>query len=123
MQCLVLSKNLIMKVSFPPLQAWGSSEKWIYYLYFQSIYSSEEESSEEESEEEQDNEDSQKSDSDPEVKNSNSETNDGVKVLTEKSNDSPVENCGEKSNTDDRNVQSNLNKLTLNDDWMLKFVQ
>lgn len=82
--------------------------------------SSEEESSEEESEEEQDHEDSKKSDSDKEIKNI-SETNDNVK-LTEKSNDNPVENSCDKSNTDvcsdvtDRNVQTNLNKLTLNDD-------
>lgn len=39
-----------------------------------------------------------------------------MKLLTENSNDNPVENCGEKSNADERNVQSNLNKLTLNDD-------
>ncbi|CAC5362990.1 TSR3 [Mytilus coruscus] len=83
--------------------------------------SSEEESSEEESEEEQDHEDSQKSDSDKEIKNSNSETNHNVK-LTEKSNANPVENSCDKNNADmhsdvtDRNVQTNLNKLTLNDD-------
>ncbi|XP_071130312.1 18S rRNA aminocarboxypropyltransferase-like isoform X1 [Mytilus edulis] len=75
--------------------------------------SSEEESSEEESEEEQDHEDSKKSDIDPETKDSISETNDSVKLLTENSNDNPDENSTADT---EKNVQTNLNKLTLNDD-------